>query len=480
MGKVTRKEMPLWARTGHGKPVSRRDFLAHGIIPFAASALVPGALGLLTGIPEAMADALSCPSNGGTMASFITLNLSGGAALMANFIPRDKGGQLLPSYSKMGNGTAPPIETEFGVPAFAGRTNAADPNTVISKMLLGIRSTATAATLNNTAFLGACVQSRDDSGANTFDASGMVFKAGVTGSRLPNLGTSSTITGLNQMAATVSPPPPLVVKSFTDLANSIGYTSAIKNSLSADQRVSLTKLTQNLSASQTRKLASINTLAQVKTLVDCAGIKNADLVQQGSAAVDPFVNAPTLAAVWGINAGTAANSQGRVFGSMVYNALAGNAGTVNLEMGGYDYHDNSRTTGDKKDQQAGAVIGQILESARVMGKPAFVYVTSDGAVVSSESATGGTPWVSDRGTAGAALIFMYSPNGRPATRAQQIGNYVAGQVADDTHPIGANPEAAAQAVFANYLQFNRAMSLFAAIAPRGLSGAALTEVIKIV
>ena len=477
MGRFTKKQMPAWAKTGHAKPVTRRDFLAHGIIPFAASALVPSALGLLTtSVPSAMAAAVNCPASSGGMASFITLNLAGGASLSSNFLPRDIGGQMLASYGKLGGGTPANLTTvnEFGVDAFV----------TTSPLLAGLKSVATAPTLANTAFIGVCVQSADDSSANKLDVSGMAFKAGALGSLLPNLGKSSTSTGIRQMASTVSPPPPLVVGTFTDLGNSIGYTAALRTQLNQAQRVSLTKLVEGLSTSQARKLASINSTAQVQTLVECAGIKNNGLISQGAAIVDPLANSAdqgtAAAAVFGITAGTAANAQNRVFGSMVYNSLAGKAGTVSLEMGGYDYHNGTRTTGDNQDRNAGVVIGQILEAARVMNKSVFVYVTSDGSVVSADSATPGSVWNSDRGGAGSALIFMYSPAGRPVTSGMQIGQYTAGQVADPASIIGSSPEVAAQAVFANYLQFNKKLNLFSSITnSSALQGAALTGVVKV-
>lgn len=472
MGKLKRKEMPMWAKTGHSKPVTRREFLAAGIIPFAASTLVPGALGLLTSLPASAAEA-NCAAETSAFAPLISLNLSGGASIASNFLPRDKGGQLLASYSKVGGGTSAnltPVE-EFGITQFSST----------SGLLAGIRQTATAATLANTACIGVCVQSRDDSADNKFDISGMAYKAGSLGSLLPNMGTRNTPTGSNNKASTVQPPAPLAVSSFNSLSNSIGYTAALASSLTVPQRASLTKLVQNLSGAQTRKLASINSAAQVQSLVECAGIKNTGLISQGASAVDPLTNAPTVAAAWGITSGTAANAQARVFGSMVYNSLAGKAGTANLEIGGYDYHDNTRTTGDTRDTAAGAVIGRILESARLMDKSVFIYVTSDGAVSSAESTNPGSVWTSDRGSAGLALMIMYSPTGRPATTAAQIGQYTAGQVADDTHVIGSNPELAAQAVFANYLQFNKKIGLFAPITNSStLRDSVLQGVIKVV
>ena len=46
MGK-NKKEMPMWAQLGHTKPVTRREFLATGVIPFSAWAVGPSIATLL-------------------------------------------------------------------------------------------------------------------------------------------------------------------------------------------------------------------------------------------------------------------------------------------------------------------------------------------------------------------------------------------------------------------------------------------------
>lgn len=490
MGKMKKKEMPLWAQSGHSKPVSRREFLAAGLIPFAASALVPGALGLLTS-QNAFAQANCSSGTGSALIPFITLNLAGGAGLSANWTPRQASGDLLLSYSKMGQGNntganALDLETEFGVPAFPRFGG-----NVMSQLLVGIRANCTPETLAGTSFIGVCVQSQDDSSRNRADASGLVFRAGLSGSYIPNLGTEATSTGIGAEAASIKPPAPLVVNNFGDIVNSIGYTRALQgtaatNGLTGEQQNKLAKLVSRLSNSQSRKLASINGVEHVKDLVECAGIKNSTLVGSGGAAVSPATNAALLTR-WGTNAGSYVangNSDAVVFSSMVYNALMGQAGTVNLQMGGYDYHNNTRTTGDQRDNAAGATIGRILDTARILGKSVFLYVTSDGSVVSNEAPVPGQGvWTSDRGDAGSSLIFMYRPpseGGRIATTGFQIGNYTNGQVADSTTPVGGSPEIAAQAVFANYLKMCGRSELFSKVIPRGtLDSAALAKVIKV-
>src|SRR5205823_572731 len=133
----------------------------------------------------------------------------------------------------------------------------------------------------------------------------------------------------------------------------------------------------------------------------------------------------------------------------------GKSGPVGLVRGGYDYHDNTRTTGDTKDREAGRYIGMILETAAALGKPVCLYVTTDGAVVSDVNNTArNSPWVSDRGISSLAYLLMYDPAKRPQTTGFQVGSFGADQSVD---PVGVstNPEAVAQAIFANYLQLNK-------------------------
>lgn len=482
MGKVTKKEMPIWAKLGHPKPVSRREFLGYGMIPFAVQAFVPGALGLLTSI-RANAAELECAEGGGTMPAFITLNLAGGASLISNFLPRDAGGQVIASLSKMGGGTAAniPLIEDLGANNWSGNAGGG----AISPFLAGIRAGATQATRDKSAVLGFAVSSQDDTANNKFDASGMIFKAGVVGSQLPNMGTANSVTGVSQRPAMIAPPPPLIVGNTNDIANSIGYTRALAaangGQLTRAQQEKVSKLVANLSDAQAKKFESISSAAAVKDLVACAGIKNIDMVKLGAAAIDPLTQNAAVATLWGFTAATATNNQNRVFGTMVYNAIAGNAGTVNLNRGGYDYHDGTRATGNTRDQEAGLVVGRILETAAILNKKVVIYVTSDGSTVSPESANPGAIWTSDRGDAGCALMFTYDPAGRTAMTGLFVGNYTAGQVADSTSPIGSNPEVAAQAVLANYLQFAKKPELLKTVVPGStLDASALAKVIKVV
>ncbi len=469
------KSIPAWAKTGHHRPVTRRDFLSAGLIPFLARALVPGALGLLSAPFSARAE--NCEDGNPGLAPFITLNLAGGAALMANLLPRDQGFQGLPNYQSLGYPSTPQFTSAYGSESWSSS----------SGLLSGINSIVNDPSVQSKVqVIQLSVGSIDDTASNSFDVSGMVYAAGLAGGLMPNLGTSSSITGLRQQAAFVVPPRPLVVNSLNDIVNSIGYTAALRSaSLSARQKQSVAELVGRLSGSQAQKLSHIRSVAHVKELVECAGIKNASAVGSGSALVNPFAASATsegqrVAAVW--NQGTSLPSN-QVFGAMVYNALMGHAGTVNLELGGYDYHDGTRTTGDRKDNEAGQQIGKILQSAAILNRKVAVYLTSDG---STAVGADGVSWVSDRGLlAGSALIFFYDPDARPEINGPpQIGFYNSNGT---TQQIGASllaaPQVAALTVFRNYLAFNGelALSKFDKVLTRGtLTSEQLDSLTKIV
>jgi hypothetical protein len=473
MGSKNKKEIPMWAKTGHSKPVSRRDFLSAGIIPFAATMFIPNWVSLILG-SQAHAANVTCPVPE-SLIPFVTINLAGGAAMASNFVPMNAGREPISSYSKLGLGdNQVPLEREFGNATFAGTNNGA----LISKFLVGIRAQANAATLAKTTFIAVPCDSQNDTASNKFDISGAVTKAGLAGTNLPNLGRVNTRTGIRQEAAIMAPPSPLVVNSYNSLLTSIGYSATLGRNLNQTQKNSLAKLMSNLNTSQSRKLAAVNGGDGIKTVLDCAGIKNVDIVEKGTSVVDPRQNA-NYSAVWGINANTNANNRELIFGSMIYNSLTAQAGASSLELGGYDYHDNSRTTGDTRDQEAGVTVGRILQSASVLGRPVFIYIVSDGSVFSADSADRAAGWQGDRGSNGVAYILYFNPNGRPATSDFQIGQFNNNQAADPSFITGANPELAAAAVFANWCKANGRMDLFDRVAGRMFDTKQLSQVVKV-
>jgi len=342
--------------------------------------------------------------------------------------------------------------------------------------LVGVRTSingAAPAALANTAFVGIPVQSRDDSGVNKFDISGMVAKAGLVGEILPNLGRNNTATGLRQDFALIKPPTPLIVGNTADLSAALGVAGRLSN-LNNAQKTKIFKMVQNLSGSQARKLASNSGGQNLVNLVHCATGSNTDLSSQD----DSIVALPAdIETIWNV-ANQNGNNRDRIFATMVYNGIVGNAGTINLELGGYDYHNGTRTSGETRDQQAGEVVGRILETAQSLGQKIMLIVTSDGSVSAADDGFGAA-WVSDRGNAGMAYMMAFDPVARPITSSFQLGQFTLGQEVDTQFITGGSPELAAAAMFANYLSLNRKVGDIEKVIPRTFTQADLNKIVKI-
>lgn len=136
------------------------------------------------------------------------------------------------------------------------------------------------------------------------------------------------------------------------------------------------------------------------------------------------------------------------------------AGTITL--GGYDYHDSTRATGETKNFKAGQMIGAVLEYAQRMQKPVMVYVFSDGSLTStgmpdnSTAGRGKLGWQGDNQSVASTFFLAYSPKGRPQLRngvaGQQIGYFSAGgNVVTTSSPIANNVTSLVQAVVLNYM-----------------------------
>ena len=442
----------------HGRPVTRRQMLASGAIPFAASFAMPNWLKFFAtaGVAEAQ-DATCAGAGGSTLPAFVQIKLNGGAAMSYNMIPHGEGGQLLSSYDRIGGGTGAAVSQNLITNLFSNQPMFF----AQSGMLAGMQTTAQPATIARTALLSILVSSQDDSSANKFGMTGLIEKLGVKGSILPNLGFAETVTGIAATPALITPSAPLQVRRLEDVLGALGVEGALA-ALNQTQKERLFNTIKNLSASQVGSLQGMSGGEKLSKLIECANITNYGLVQNsGNLNISPLSNAG-FSTVWGINAGTATNTQNFVFATMVYNALNGNAGAVSFDMSAYDYHGNPRNVTDQRDNQAGQVIGRVLQSFAVMQKPGCVVVCSDGSVSSVQSDTVGQNFTSDRGLSGAMYVLAYHPT-RPVNvafdtglgkAAQQVGWLTAGQAAESIkNPFGNNPEKAAVAAFLNYCGF---------------------------
>jgi hypothetical protein len=453
----------------HNKlPLTRRDFLGVGLINFGGFLAMNPIMKMLGSGSMARASEVVCDvAKGSDLPALVTLNLAGGAGLSANWMPLDQGLQPLSSYTKMGQGVSPSSTREFAnqAPFFLG-------SGFLNALKVAVPDVLA---LDKTNFVGIAVRSQDDNGGNRFDITGLAKLAGLNGTLLANLGTSNTLTGNNTQPAFINPPAPLVVRDYNDLAGALSVSGSLKQI--ATRAPALFSVVEKLNAIQASKYVTQNYGTQLEQLMICRSKDNTTLVSNpNSASTDPRSEA-TVATAWGLAANTSTANRDYVFATLVYNALKGNAGSANLTIGGYDYHNGTRTTGDTKDAEAGTVIGRIITTASRLNKKVFILVTSDGSVTSAESDAAGSPWASDGGLRGSSFMIAFDPTGSTTAKSFQLGNYLSAQAADDKTLVGTAPERAAAAMFANYLAFGKRMDLFEKTLPRVFTIADLDSVL---
>jgi hypothetical protein len=141
-------------------------------------------------------------------------------------------------------------------------------------------------------------------------------------------------------------------------------------------------------------------------------------------------------------------------------------------MGGYDYHDGTRATGEMRNFKAGQMIGAVLQYASALGVPVMIYVFSDGSLNSnsmvdnSAAGRGKLGWQGDNSSVASTFFLVYNPKGRPATRGaastQQIGYFTAdGSVVSTSSPAANSVDSLVQVVLLNYMGLSGSDANFA-------------------
>lgn len=458
----------------HARPVTRRDFLAQGLIGGMGLAAGPSLLGLFGNSPEAYAAAAECgiaasPQGSGKV-PFICFDLAGGANIAgSNVLVGKQGGQMdlldPAGYNKLGIASSMlpsisgQVNTELGLAFHAG-----------SSLLAGIKSKATAATLANVEGCVVCVRSNDDTQNNPHNPMYGIAKAGAKGQLVALLGTQNSVSGgnsvapANQIDATLRP---TKVSSVNDTKGLVD-TGKLAAQLGGTGAVRVMQAVERLSGAKSGKLPEADI---VKSLLNCAYSGTTEKVQQFG---NPDVLNPALDA--NINAlfpNVAADGDFLKTAAIMKLVIEGYAGAGTVQLGGFDYHTGNRTAGDARDLKAGQAIGAVLEYARIKNKPAMIYVFTDGAVSSNGSADnnagGKLVWTSDNGTCGAVFMLVYNPVSKPKLKtanARQLGYYRAnGSVETGATAVSNNVTQLAEAVVLNYLALHNEVGRFAQIIP---------------
>src|SRR5579862_7863120 len=363
---------------------------------------------------------------------------------------------------------------------------------------------ATAAGTNGAVF---CAMSQNDTQSNPHNPMYGIARAGAQGLLLTLIGTESSTLGGNSMApmmiggipldpslqpTTISQP-----SDATALVNTGGATAdpLAVAVMESQARISGGSTPQagsgdtgafsgtlsmpNGSAPGVQLYSDPNSDAALKNQMRCAYVKSANTADAfgDPSRLDPTQDPNIIGGATPIF--TAADfSDGDVASTATVMKLVlnGYAGAGTITMGGYDYHDGTRATGESRNFKAGQMIGAVLEYAHRVGKPVMIYVISDGSLNSNgmvDTSTAGRDklgWQGDNASVASTFFLAYSPNGRPALRngvaGQQIGYFSSdGSVVSTSSPAANSVNQLVELVILNYMGMMGTDSQFTTLFP---------------
>jgi len=137
--------------------------------------------------------------------------------------------------------------------------------------------------------------------------------------------------------------------------------------------------------------------------------------------------------------------------SMVMAACKGEVAAVNLVKGGFDYHDNTFTTGQNKHAEIANMVAAALGTAHAFGRKLYIGVNTDGGI-SFEQGTRNA--LGDRGSSNQDCSILKVKAGQPKISTKAVGSYSAlvanGGGEASQGPAASRPENKAIVHFMNF------------------------------
>jgi hypothetical protein len=506
-----REPLPYEVRNlNHRPPVTRRDFLARGMLASSATLFGGSLLGMLAKprtaqaqaplqLPADIAALVTNPCNihaGAGKLPFIIFDLSGGANLVGSeFLVGQSGGQLdflsTAGYNIQGLPGNMIPNSSAGVGSFINSSLGIAMHSD-SAILRGIQAFASASTMANVNGAVFPVISNTDTNINPLNPIfGLNTATGAAGALLALIGDQATTSGGNSAAPAYMVNQNLLPTVITQPSDLIGLVSTgqLVGVLNQADAVQVLSSMERITA---MKLGQVNTLipsqdTTLKNIVQCSYVDSAYLVANYGDAVQTLN--PTLdTKLTSILTATDLQDPEFLTAATVAKAIVnGYAGVATVEMGGYDYHDGTRATGEGRNFKVGQCIGAIMQYASLVGYPVGFLLISDGSLENSNgmadtSAAGRDKlvWTNDQSTTAAGAMLVFDPKGRPAmtSNGNQIGSYNANGSVNSTSSIVASaPNLFAEAVVLNYMALHGQAGQFQSVVwaggvPQGLGSAA--------
>src|SRR5580698_983123 len=489
----------------HPLPRTRREFLAAGMLSGGGMVIGPAWLGALLKAQRASAgggqitlspDIAALLPNGQCNAQraagsipFICFDLAGGANLVGSeVLVGVQGGQSnflsTAGYGRLGVPGSMVPSSSANIDASLGLLWHADG--AIKRGILSKATTpATAAGTNGAVF---CAESQNDTQANPHNPMYGIADAGAQGLLLTLIGTQSTVSGGNSQAPMALINPALQPTTISQPSDATGLVST--GGASADPTsIAVMESQTRISGGNALYVAGTESSiagalsapnggtpgvqlytdptadTQLKNQVRCAYAKSAYTADAFGTpgALDPTQDPLIVGGSSPIfSASQFSDSDVAATATVMKLVIDGYAGAGTIALGGFDYHDGTRATGETRNFQAGQMIGAVLEYAQRKGTPVMIYVFSDGSLNSngmvdnSTAGRGKLGWQGDNSSVASTFFLVYSPGGRPqllnGAAGQQIGYFsAAGNVVSSSSPVGNAVTTLVGAVILNYM-----------------------------
>jgi len=496
----------------HKRPVTRRELLSAGFMGASGLVMAPAWLGALlkpgaahagvtldTDIQNLVTDKEQCNITlGAGLIPFICFDLAGGANLVGSeVIVGVQGGQAnflsTAGYGKMGvPGNMVPSSAGF-VSSALGLLWHSD-GAILRGILSKATTPATAAGTNGAVFPAL---SENDTDINPHNPMYGIATVGANGSLLTLVGTEPTVSGGNSMAppnlggvAINSALQPSTIDQPSDAIGLVSSGGGGADALSVAVQESQVRISSGTAytpgaASPDADFTGVLTQpnggtagvqlytdstsdAQLKNQVRCNYVKAAyNSANFGNPSdLDPRQDSLITGGATPIfTASDFSDSDVAMTATVMKLVLKGYAGAGTISLGGFDYHDNTRATGETRNFKAGQMIGAVLEYAQRLGKPVMIYVFSDGSLTSSSmvdtSAAGRDKlaWQGDSSAVASTFFLLYNPKGRTAplngAASQQIGYFSSdGSVVSTSSPGANSVVQLVEMVVLNYLSLH--------------------------
>jgi hypothetical protein len=369
----------------------------------------------------------------------------------------------------------------------------------------GIMSMITPTTAAGTNGAVICAMSQNDTSTNPHNPMYGIAMAGRKGQLLQLIGTESTVSGGNSVAPMELINPalqPSTISQPSDATSLVPIPPGGKQDpLSVEVLETQTRISGGTglysggsggTAAFTGALGMPTALyanaqqdATLKNQVRCAYVKAVNTANEfgNPSALDPTQDSNITAIGAKFQANPFMDSEFAKTATVMKLVLNGYAGAGTITMGGYDYHDGTRATGETRNFKAGQMIGAVLQYASLLGVPVMIYVFSDGSlnsnsmVDSSAAGRGKLGWQGDNSSVASTFFLAYNPKGRPTMRgaagAQQIGYFTAdGSVVSTSSPAANSVDSLVYTLLLNYMGLSGTDANFATTFPMQPLGAA--------